>query len=76
MTIQEAAHQLHEHLKATDRNYQIVGIAETTGTIVAYTLKKPTAKELELTEYEGFKVQWHKMGKIEIKPSKKYGGGI
>ena len=32
--------------------------------IIVYTINKPTAQELELTEYEGFKVKWEKLGKI------------
>ncbi len=34
--------------------------------LVVYTTTKPNAKQLALTQYEGFKVEWIKIGKIRM----------
>lgn len=61
MTLKEAAKVLKEHLK-DDSNFQMIGLKR--DSLVVYTFKKPTVKELELNEFEGFDVEWHRLGKI------------
>lgn len=38
----------------------------TADSLVVYTYKEPTKKELELTSYEGFAVRWAESGEIVL----------
>lgn len=82
MTVEEASEALRNHLKRDPnvqvigiRGNNVEAYKANPGlfvseikedSLVVYTYKKPTSKELELTEFQGYKVNWHRMGQLSL----------
>jgi len=49
---------------SSDPNVRATGIKK--GSLIVYTSNKPTKKELETMGWEGFSVEWKRMGKLTV----------